>query len=94
MPPTPNGCSGGVDWFYRVILRRSPPFGYCCDEHDVAYYEGGGWYARWLADWRFAVCLWEAGRKWKAVWFWVRLRMFGWVYWDRRAAKIKAWWGG
>ena len=45
--------------FYRKVLRRPPPFGFCCDQHDVAYEEGGGWWDRWLADWRFAVCLWE-----------------------------------
>ncbi|MDL2317447.1 hypothetical protein LJC59_10345 [Desulfovibrio sp. OttesenSCG-928-A18] len=83
LPCIPNGCSGGVDWFYRNILRREPPFGFCCDEHDVAYYEGGNRRDRWLADWRLALCLWEDGRRVKAVLFWLAVRVGGWAYWFR-----------
>lgn len=34
-----DGCSGGVDWIWRTVLGRSPPWTFCCNEHDLAYEE-------------------------------------------------------
>ena len=79
MPP--NGCSGGVSWIYGHVLRRDVPFLYCCDEHDLAYEEGGGWKDRWLADRRFRECIRESGRPARAWLFWIAVRLCGWLYW-------------
>lgn len=47
-------CSGGASWLYGHVLKRDAPFLYCCDEHGLAYDEGGGWRDRALADNRSA----------------------------------------
>ncbi len=85
MPP--NGCSGGISWFYGHTLKRDVPFLYCCDEHDLAYEEGGDSRDRALADRRFRDCLQESGRPFRAWLFWLAVRLMGWLYW----AKQKSW---
>lgn len=76
-----NGCSGGVTWFYKTFLGRDIGCRYCCDEHDLAYEEGGSWRDRLRADNRFFVCIWESGRRLRAVLFWATVRVGGWFYW-------------
>ena len=78
-----DGCSGGVSWFYRKFLRREVSFLYCCDEHDLAYEEGGSKDDRRLADRRFRECMKESGRPFKAWLFWVFVRAGGWLFWER-----------
>ena len=76
-----NGCSGGVSLLYRRLLRRDAPFEYCCDEHDLAYEEGGGVLDRRKADRRFRDCLLDSGRPVRAWLFWGAVRLCGWWPW-------------
>lgn len=77
-----DGCSGGVTAFYTRFLGRDIGCRYCCDEHDVAYYEGGMWIDRKLADRRFRQCVYDSGRPIRAWLFWVAVRLFGSRYWN------------
>lgn len=77
-----DGCSGGVTWFYRTWLGRDIGCRYCCDEHDVAYEEGGRREERREADRRFRECIRESGRPVRAVIFWCAVRLFGRRYWQ------------
>lgn len=76
-PRTTNGCSGGVSWFYRIILGSPPCWEYCCDEHDLAYDEGGTAKDRSLADRRLRDCLGMAGYPVRGWIYWVAVRLFG-----------------
>lgn len=58
-----NGCSGGLSRFYRLLLGRDISCRYCCDEHDLAYREGGGGRERRLADRRLQRCAARAGKR-------------------------------
>ena len=73
----PNGCSGGVGWFYKNILRRTVPILYCCDEHDVAYGEGITAKDKVIADKRFYACINSSKRPIKAKLFYLAVRLFG-----------------
>ena len=79
-----NGCSGGVTRFYKRFLGRDIGCRYCCDEHDLAYAEGGNEADRELADFRFWLCMVESGRALRAWLFWLAVRGFGRLYWDRK----------
>lgn len=76
-----EGCSGGVTWLYQRFLGRDIGCRYCCDEHDLAYDEGGTAADRALADYRFWVCVRESGRAVRAWLFWLAVRVGGWHYW-------------
>ena len=88
MPP--NGCSGGVSWFYGAMLKRDVPFLYCCDEHDLAYEEGGNRTDRALADRRFRDCVSESGRPIRAWLFWAAVRLGGWWWWQKAMLRKQA----
>lgn len=79
-----NGCSGGITWFYRTFLGRDIGCQYCCDEHDLAYHDGGSAADRALADYRFWACMVDSGRAGRAFLFWLAVRCFGWAYWTRQ----------
>lgn len=76
-----DGCSGGVTWFYKTFFKRDIGCRFCCDEHDVAYYEGGTEKDRRIADKRFRECVWESKRHIWAWVFWAFARLFGWAFW-------------
>lgn len=78
-----NGCSGGVSWLSRAVAGRDVSYRYCCDEHDLAYYEGGSQADRALADYRFWACVRDSGRLLRAWIFWLAVRLFGWLYWNK-----------
>ena len=86
----PDGCSGGVSWIYRHLLKRDVPFLYCCDEHDLAYEEGGGAHDRALADRRFRECLQDSGRGLRAWLFWLAVRVCGWWFWGKSRQSVGA----
>lgn len=77
-----DGCSGGVTWFYNRFMGRDIGCRYCCDEHDVAYHEGGSWADRRLADRRFRQCVYDSGRKIRAWIFWAFVRLRGGRHWN------------
>ena len=81
-----DGCSGGVSWIYGKILKRDVPFLYCCDEHDLAYEEGGTRRDRALADRRFRDCVKDGGRPARAWLFWLAVRLAGWLFWAGESA--------
>ncbi len=81
-----DGCSGGVTWFYKTFLGRDIGCRYCCDEHDLAYEEGGSRRDRALADKRFRQCIRASGRPVRAWIFWLAVRLFGRTFWNGRAA--------
>lgn len=52
-----DGCSGGVSWFYKLIMRKDPPMECCCDAHDQVYAIGGSARDRWVADYQLFLCV-------------------------------------
>lgn len=79
--PGPDGCSGGISRIWRLAAGKRPTFEWCCDEHDLAYDEGGGPEDRRLADQRFRDCVAESGHPWAARGMWAFVRLFGWMFW-------------
>ena len=82
----PNGCSGGISFFWRVVTGQPPKFEYCCDEHDTFYIQGGSEADRAFADGLLRDCLRRdlAGRgqgQWIAGCFWLAVRGCGWWAW-------------
>lgn len=80
-----DGCSGGVSWLHKRLFGRDIACAYCCDEHDVAYFEGGGAADRADADRRLRECIKDSGRPFRAWLFWLAVRAFGWFYWNEEA---------
>lgn len=89
-----NGCSGGLSRFYKKFFDKDISCRYCCDEHDMAYYEGGSSADRKLADRRLQKCAAQAGRSGGSLgkaWRWLRswiiylaVRVAGGYFWTRR----------
>lgn len=50
-----QGCTG-VSWIFRE-LGRVAPAEWCCDEHDVAYDQGGSWLWKVQHDAKLARCI-------------------------------------
>ena len=65
----PNGCTG-IPW------RTS--FEECCDQHDIAYSEGG---SKLDADWVLRRCIRAQGRPVMAWVVWLAVSTVGWLYW-------------
>lgn len=40
-PFTTDGCSAGMSWIFRRVLRQPPPWEHACITHDMAYWQGG-----------------------------------------------------
>ncbi len=90
-----DGCSGKLSWLHRKLFGREIACTYCCDEHDLAYFEGGTAEDRKAADWRFRLCIQSAGkfngwrgplrRVWRFTLSWMMyaaVRLFGSRYWN------------
>jgi hypothetical protein len=91
-----DGCSGGLSWLHRKLFGREIACTYCCDEHDVAYFEGGTQEDRRRADQRLRLCVQQAGqfggwrgplrRAWRFALSWIMyaaVRLFGGRYWGQ-----------
>lgn len=91
-----DGCSGGLSWLHIKLFGREIACTYCCNEHDVAYYEGGSPEDRKLADNRLRLCVQQAGkftgwrgpfrRIWRFTLSWIMyaaVRLFGGRYWGQ-----------
>lgn len=76
-----NGCLGGISSFYNNILGFPPEWEWCCDEHDVAYNEGGSSDDRALADKRLRNCISGSGHNIRAWVYWAAVRIFAAGYW-------------
>lgn len=90
-----DGCSGKLSWLHKKLFGREIACTYCCDEHDLAYYEGGTAQDRKLADIRLRLCVQTAGnfsgwrgpprRVWRFCLAWVMygaVRAFGSRYFN------------
>lgn len=91
-----DGCSGKLSWLHKKLFGREIACTYCCDEHDVAYYEGGSRHDRKRADRRLRSCVQRAGsfsgwrgpfrRVWRFCLSWIMyaaVRLFGGRYWGK-----------
>lgn len=89
-----DGCSGGLSRFHNLLFGKDIACVYCCDEHDLAYYEGGSGQDRKLADIRLRQCVCASGefggltaplrRAWRVCLGWVMylaVRLFGESHW-------------
>lgn len=78
---TTNGCNV-LTPFHRFFFGHDLPFRWpCCDEHDLAYEQGGDTATRKWADDLFRDCIREAGYP-KSAWIcWAGVRLFGWTCW-------------
>jgi hypothetical protein len=52
-----QGCTG-VSWIFRALGRKAPAE-WCCDEHDVAYNQGGSWKWKIYQDAKLARCIFD-----------------------------------
>ena len=82
----PNGCSGGISFFWKLFTGQPPKFEYCCDEHDLFYIQGGSASDRLFADRLLRDCLrrdlQKRGKdKWLAGLFYLAVRAGGWWAW-------------
>jgi hypothetical protein len=76
-----DGCSGLQSWLWKRFTRKGPPWEYCCDEHDVAYIEGGTLEWRKFHDLKLKECMEKAGYPtWANIYYWF-VRAFGWIHW-------------
>ena len=79
-----DGCSGGLSKVHRLLFGKDVAFVYCCNEHDLAYEEGGTERDRRLADKRLRRCIADSGRWWRRIVAWVvwfAVRLFGKRHW-------------
>lgn len=80
-PYPSDGCSAGVSQFWKKITGSPPDWEYCCDEHDVAYWEGLTYSARKLADKHFYQCL-RTHNRFRALVYYICLRTCGWLWFN------------
>lgn len=76
-----DGCSAGVSKIWKLLFGNPPSWEYCCDLHDVEYWEGITFKDRLLADKRLFSCLYPHG-KLRATIYFIVLRTFGWIYFN------------
>jgi hypothetical protein len=81
--PGPDGCSGGISKAWKLATGTAPLFEWCCDEHDLAYDEGGTAADRRRADLRLRECAAGHGCPRLAWLMWVAVRLCGWMFWER-----------
>lgn len=56
-----DGCSGGMSRIWRKMLKRIPPWEWCCVEHDLAYWRGGFYRDRLVEDRKLYRCVKNSG---------------------------------
>lgn len=78
-----NGCgpAGVITKLWRLFARKPPEFNSCCDEHDLAYEQGGTAEVRKWADGLMRDCMTRMGFKTRANIYYVAVRTFGWLFW-------------
>lgn len=79
----PNGCSGGQSWFWKMLVGKGPWWEYCCDEHDLAYEQGGPAEWRLWADTNLKNCMIRAGAPVHAHIYYIAVRLFGAKHWGK-----------
>ena len=76
-PFATDGCSGGMSWFWRVILKRSLPWENTCVAHDKKYWCGGTKEMRKAADVSLMQEIERSGHPYYAILMFVLIRVFG-----------------
>ncbi|QNM94931.1 hypothetical protein [Chitinimonas koreensis] len=76
-PFTTDGCSGGMSWIWRRVLRRRPPWEHACVSHDLAYWRGGSAADRRHADAMLAARVCMNGHPVWAFTMWLAVRIGG-----------------
>lgn len=78
-----NGCGGAgeISRFWRYVFGMPPPWEPCCDEHDLAYVQGGPAKWRAWADRLLRRCMIRRGYPVRAWLYWAAVRLFGGRHW-------------
>lgn len=78
-----NGCGGAgeISSAWRSVLGTPPPWEGCCDEHDLAYSQGGPAEWRAWADKLLRQCMIRRGYLVRAWLYWLAVRLFGAEHW-------------
>lgn len=78
-----NGCGGfgTLSKVWKFITGKLPVFEACCDEHDLAYGQGGPKYWRLWADNLLRDCLIDKGHPALGWACWLAVRSCGWIFW-------------
>lgn len=76
-PFTTDGCSGGVSWFWKTILKRVLPWENACVKHDKKYWRGGTKDMRKAADLVLFQEVTKSGYPNCAILMFVAVRLFG-----------------
>lgn len=85
-----NGCGGAgeISRFWRETLGTPPPWEGCCDEHDLAYDQGGPATWRAWADRLLRDCMIRRGYPVRAWLYWAAVRCFGCGHWRQAPAPV------
>jgi len=80
-----NGCgaAGGISRLWRWLTGGPPPWEACCNEHDLAYEQGGPAAWRAWADALLRDCMIRRGWPVRAWAYWLVVRALGWAFWKR-----------
>jgi len=68
----PDGCSGGLSYFWKKIFKKDCPYNPYCIDHDCRYFLGtqsfegilGEIYERFRSDWILASNIWNHDKNW------------------------------
>ena len=80
-----NGCGGAgeISRAWGWLLGQLPPWEKCCDEHDLAYEQGGDDATRAWADALLRDCMIRLGYPVRAWAYWTAVRLFGASHWAK-----------
>ena len=80
-----NGCgaAGSISRAWRWFLKTPPPWEGCCDEHDLAYEQGGAAEVRKWADGLMRDCMTRMGYPVRAAVYYRAVRALGWFFWGK-----------
>lgn len=73
------GCTGLS--YLLSLLGFDTPGEYCCDEHDVAYEQGGTWTWKFAVDLRFFRCIRSGVGLPAAIIGWAVVTLNPYAYW-------------
>ena len=76
-PFATDGCSGGMSWFSKHILKRQLPWEDACIVHDEKYWRGGTRNMRKSADADLLRAVVQTGHPYCAMVMYVTVRVFG-----------------
>ena len=76
-PFVTDGCSGGMSWFWKYILKKQLPWEEACIAHDKKYWCGGTCNMRKSADYALLRAVVQTGHPYFAMVMYVAVRAFG-----------------